>query len=105
MSGDYQWLTTAPNPRSPATGTDAGQRGWRTHAVKVPQEGKFSAIRFTAALCGLTPRHGWGSDLFIDEPCARCSSAMNRLDKQNDSSAAASGGQTLTKQTNVKNSN
>ncbi len=24
------------------------------------------------ALCGLRPGHGWGCDLFIEEPCARC---------------------------------
>lgn len=78
-ASDYQWLTTALNPRTPLS----EPRGWRLHAVKVPKEGKFSAIRFTAALCGLTPRHGWGSDLFIEDACERCNAAMERLEKQN----------------------
>ena len=30
----------------------------------------------TKAACGLTPGHGWGSDLFIDRKCARCVAAL-----------------------------
>jgi len=67
-----QWLTTEPNPRSPATGFDAGQRGWKRHAVEATDETTFAAIRFKAAACGLQPAHGWGSDLFIEDKCARC---------------------------------
>lgn len=63
MSG--QWLTTQPNPRTPATGHDAGQRGWRLHYVDLESGSKRAA-------CGLLPRYGWGLDLFIDEPCKRC---------------------------------
>lgn len=36
---DHQWVTTAPNPRSPATGFDAGQRGWKPHLADLPQPG------------------------------------------------------------------
>lgn len=69
------WLTTAPNPRSPATGYDAGQRGWRLHAVEAPEKASFADTRAVRALCGLLPRHGWGLDLFIgdDARCQRCS--------------------------------
>lgn len=66
------WVTTEPNPRSPSTGFDAGQRGWRLHAVEVPKGATFKAIRFEAALCGLRARHGWGMDMFIDGKCKRC---------------------------------
>jgi len=66
------WLTTQPNPRSPATGFDAGQRGWRLHAVEAPANGKVADIRETAAFCGLVPAHGWGLDLFIERRCSRC---------------------------------
>lgn len=66
------WLTTAPNPKSPATGFDAGQRGWRLHAVEAPEKAKFADIAKQAAVCGTRPAHGWGIDLFIDERCDRC---------------------------------
>lgn len=66
------WLTTEPNPRSPATRHDAGQRGWRRHAVEAPDAATFIDLRHRAALCGLRPRHGWGLDMFIDEDCTRC---------------------------------
>lgn len=65
------WLTTAPNPRSPATGFDAGQRGWKRHAVECTSD-SFEAIKNASALCGLTPVHGWSMDMFIDDKCARC---------------------------------
>jgi hypothetical protein len=71
-----QWLTTAPNPRSPATGYDAGQRGWRVHAVRAYRTQTFDAIKFYPALCGLEPAHGWGVDLYIDRKCARCVAAL-----------------------------
>lgn len=67
-----QWLTTAPNPRSPATGYDAGQRGWRVHAVIAHGTQTFESIKHVSALCGLTPAHGWGADLFFERKCARC---------------------------------
>lgn len=72
----YQWLTTAPNPRSSATGYDAGQRGWKLHAVKADDDVKFSDIRFESALCGCLPSHGWGLDMFIEDKCKRCERKM-----------------------------
>lgn len=55
----WQWLTTEPNPLTPATGPDAGQRGWRLHAVRADDSESFKAIRRRRAACGLLPRHGW----------------------------------------------
>lgn len=79
------WLTTSPNPRSPATGYDAGQRGWRLHAIPVDsEEQNFKEIRFNQALCGLSAAHGWNLDMFIDTPCARC---LKIVEKQNDEQA------------------
>lgn len=70
------WVTTSPNPRTPATGHDAGQRGWRLHAIK-------SESKFALAACGLRPRYGWGLDLLINDKCARCERSLR--------SAAAAG--------------
>ena len=67
-----QWLTTAPNPRSPATGYDAGQRGWKLHAVTAEDHETTVGIKRRAAACGLRPRHGWGLDMFIEDKCERC---------------------------------
>ena len=77
------WFTTAPSPSSPKTGFDAGQRGWKLHAVLMPNDGKFKMasrrVRLgSKSLCGLRPAHGWGFDLFIDEPCQRCLSAIKK---------------------------
>lgn len=70
---EYEWATTSPNPRVPATGTDAGQRGWRLHLIPIFETKYWYYGRYKApALCGLVARHGWGLDLFIDEPCIRC---------------------------------
>lgn len=68
------WLTTAPNPRSRATGYDAGQRGWRLHAVEAPDNFRFSELNVNvpSAVCGVRPSHGWGLDMFIDRRCTRC---------------------------------
>ena len=70
----YEWLTTCLNPRTPLS----EPRGWRTHAVLVPAGAKFDEIKKLRSLCGLRPRHGWGMDLFIEEPCARCSDIFDR---------------------------
>ena len=67
----YRWLTTTPNPRTSATGVDAGQRGWKLHAVKTASD-SFKEISKLNALCGLRPAHGWSLDLFIDDRCSRC---------------------------------
>lgn len=86
MKPGWQWLTTSPNPRSPATGYDAGQRGWRLHAVlwteqdnDYHRETGHTRTR-KPALCGLRPRHGWGLDLFIEDECERCAKAIERLE-------------------------
>lgn len=73
-----QWLTTAPNPRTPATGHDAGQRGWKLHAVFSDSE-SFKDIRFNRAACGLQPGHGWSLDMFIEDKCQRCAAKLLRL--------------------------
>lgn len=72
------WLTTAPNPRTSATGHDAGQRGWKLHAVNADDTKFFGEIRFMAALCGLRPAHGWGLDAFVEDKCARCEAALSK---------------------------
>ncbi len=78
------WLTTAIHPvpamRAHTCREDAGVTGWRLHLVeagrrvRVQQYGteKGAPIDFSPALCGLTPKHGWGLDMFIDAPCKRC---------------------------------
>lgn len=78
MEPGIHWLTTSPNPRHPGTGWDAGQRGWRLHAVEwTEQDNEYHArTGFTRsrkpALCGCVPAHGWGLDLFIEDECMRC---------------------------------
>jgi len=75
----YQWLTTQPNPNSSATGVNAGQRGWKTHAViSEPSENFIKDIKRRQAICGLRPRHGWGLDLFIEDKCERCLKRIGR---------------------------
>ena len=66
------WVTTAPNPRSRATGHDAGQKGWKLHAVEAHSKAIFSDIRFRAAVCGIRAKYGWGLDMFIEDKCERC---------------------------------
>ncbi len=74
------WLTTAPNPRSPATGYDAGRRGWKVHAVEVgPGDDEAADRGLLASLCGLEPAHGWDTDLFVTDPCSRCRAAARKL--------------------------
>lgn len=70
---EFQWLTTAPNPRSSATGVDAGQRGWKLHCVMATETETFASLRWRRAACGLMPNHGWSLDLFIQDKCDRCS--------------------------------
>jgi hypothetical protein len=67
-----QWLTTDHNPRARRTGWDAGNTGWKLHAVEAGDLEKFSEIGGRTALCGLRPRWGWSLDLFVDEKCKRC---------------------------------
>jgi hypothetical protein len=73
-----QWLTTAPNPRSSTKGFDAGQRGWRMHAVRADDQETLDSVSGRPALCGLVPSHGWSVDLFIDQKCKRCVKALTK---------------------------
>lgn len=84
-----EWMTTTPNPRYRGGGVDAGQRGWRLHAVIDPVfdvlpslwSGKRAGNRsMTKALCGARPAHGWGRDLFIDQECERCAVALEKIE-------------------------
>lgn len=74
----FVWNTTQPNPRSPNTGWDAGQRGWRVHAMPMADGEEYQAYKRRPALCGLWPRHGWGRDLFVEDQCARCIRALEK---------------------------
>lgn len=86
------WLTTSPNPspRAYKGGPDCGQRGWRLHAVVDPQwniepsvwDLKGPKRSRTKALCGLSPRHGWGIDMFIEDRCERCEAILDRINAQ-----------------------
>lgn len=75
----YVWVTTAPNPATPATGFDAGQKGWRLHAVPGFESETFEQISGRRSACGVLPSHGWSLDLFIEEKCARCVRRLLRL--------------------------
>jgi len=74
----FHWVTTSPNPRNRSTGHDAGQRGWKLHAVPMKEDEPYANYKRRAALCGLSPRHGWSVDLFIEDKCVRCQSAMTK---------------------------
>lgn len=75
----YKQFTTVLNPRVPQW---SEPRGWRLHTVKVPIGVTFDELRKLRSLCGLRPKHGWGGDLFIDEPCARCEAIMDKLNAE-----------------------
>ena len=90
MNKRVLWFVTAPDPRHPGTGYDAGQRGWRLHAVDREQlaiEAKrIDGDRYqkgrrpkTRAMCGTRPAHGWGHDLYIEEMCTRCLGKLEPL--------------------------
>ena len=68
------WLTTGAtakrNLKAPT--------GWKLHLVDVPEE-KLEGVYREKALCGLTAKHGWGLDLFINEPCFRCKKAAEKF--------------------------
>ena len=85
MVTEWQWLTTAPKPGSSTFSTpDAGQRGWRTHAVRATTETTLTLLRWKRSACGMMPRHGWGLDAFIDEKCERCTAALKRAEGRDD---------------------
>ena len=47
-----------------------------------PRLGRYrgtAPINKSPALCGLVPKHGWGLDMFIDEPCKRCVAKAEKL--------------------------
>lgn len=77
-----EWLTTMPNPTVIGYGPDQGQRGWRLHYVEtgtfVYERINGEKIDKSPALCGLTPAHGWGLDMFIIDRCKRCEKALER---------------------------
>lgn len=78
------WMTTGANPKRDY-GPDQGQMGWRLHAVVVTKEqlaGKLHDIRHARAMCGIQPAHGWGMDLFIDEPCKRCTAKLAKVNPE-----------------------
>lgn len=79
MKPKLQWLTTMPNPRVVSHTADAGQRGWRCHAVLATDKETDTEIRYRRALCGLRAAHGWGVDLFIEQKCARCAAAALKV--------------------------
>lgn len=79
---NIEWVTTAPNPRSPDRGWDQGQRGWRLHAIEATADEKFSDVGKRRSLCGLRPSHGWDLDLFVDKHCRRCELKLAKLQTQ-----------------------
>lgn len=78
---EYKWKTTVSSGRSKTNGADDGNTGWRLHLVDVTnlvgvdtynrKHGSFTAQK-GKSICGISPRYGWGIDLFVDEPCSRC---------------------------------
>jgi hypothetical protein len=86
---DWHWMTTYPSGRAHTHGADDGQTGWRIHLVdrsSLKQQKRFIKHYGTGlvdvmqgpALCGMRPGTGWGMDLFIDRPCARCERAAEK---------------------------
>ncbi len=70
----YLGYVTAPNPKGRQSGPDAGQVGWRLHAVWCSPVGVVSG----PSLCGVHPAHGWSVDLFIEHECKRCLHALRK---------------------------
>lgn len=79
----WQWVVTGTNPASPATGYDAGRRGWKQHAVRAGNEERVADIAARAAACGLVPKHGWDLDLFSHsfDKCRFCLKEVSRGEK------------------------
>lgn len=50
--------------------------GWRVHFVE-GDDSIYDTRR--RSLCGLYPRHGWGLDNFIQEPCKRCEARAKKM--------------------------
>lgn len=81
MTDEYQWLTTAPDPRASGAAISGGSaiKGWKLHAVKATLDETTRAIRYRKAACGLLPAHGWGEDLFVEDRCSRCVRAVEKV--------------------------
>ena len=73
------WLTTAGNPKAFNMSANAGVTGWRLHLVESDTAMGARNKSMRSALCGLRPKHGWGLDFFISEPCNNC---LTRAKKQ-----------------------
>lgn len=76
------WFSTLPSPRGlTVQSADAGQKGWRLHAVVLESKGTtLGEIRLAKSACGITPEYGWTLDLFIEKRCARCERALAKRD-------------------------
>lgn len=77
----FGWFTTAPHPwkRAHRHGFDQGQVGWKLHAAPMVHDREDYDEGFRPqALCGLSPRHGWGLDMFIEDECSRCQAVMEK---------------------------
>jgi hypothetical protein len=78
-----EWFTSEPNPRNVGISRNAAG-GWRLHAIDCTDDPSIGLadtrrLKSKSALCGLSPRHGWGFDLFIRDQCERCTKAVARL--------------------------
>lgn len=85
-----EWLTTASSGRTHTCEGDDGQTGWKRHGVEVGNDTISYKVTFAdlgrkGALCGLKPGTGWGSDLFIEDPCLRCVEKALKLGLEVDS--------------------
>lgn len=65
------WVTTLPGERS----FSPDPIGWKRHAVP----SSISYMVDARAYCGLTPKFGWGVDLFIEDNCERCEAALEKI--------------------------
>jgi len=87
------WLTTELNPKFDATNdhNPSSRSGWKAHALIADPAEDLDELKDRCAACGLLPRHGWGSNLFITDPdlmfgpggtaCKRCLRALERKKK------------------------
>jgi hypothetical protein len=67
------WMTTAPNPaRVNVRHPDAGQRGWKLHAIEARADATLGEVKEQRALCGLRAKYGWGIDDSIMSICITC---------------------------------
>lgn len=80
------WFVTAPNPRVAmvAQNADAGQRGWRLHALMVNggNADTLTSIKHYRSACGISPPHGWTIDMLIEQKCERCERALLKFGLQ-----------------------